>query len=73
VTTAPITLEFLGAFVASTPQISPAQIAAFSLGLVAALWIKPSGESPMILTILALMWPWNGNGDRFLLFIDQTV
>lgn len=69
--TMPFTLEqFLGVFAAYNAAIWPAQIIAAVLGLVAvaALWLKRPLASRLILSILALMWMWNGVGYQFLFF-----
>lgn len=67
----PFTLEqFLGVFVAYNAAIWPAQIIAYVLGLVAVatLWLEGRLAFRLILSILALMWAWNGIGYQFLFF-----
>ena len=69
----PFTIEqFLGVFVAYNAAIWPAQIAAYVLGLLAvsALWLNGLLGQRLILTILAIMWAWNGIGYHFLFFAE---
>lgn len=59
----PFTLEqFLGIFAAYNQAIWPSQIAAYSLGVVAAAALfRPSRSSDRIIAaVLALMWLWTG-------------
>jgi Family of unknown function (DUF6064) len=67
----PFTIEqFLGVFVSYNAAIWPAQIVAYFLGVlvVTALWLKRPLASRLILSVLALMWTWNGIGYQFLFF-----
>jgi Family of unknown function (DUF6064) len=67
----PFTIEqFLGVFVAYNAAIWPAQIVAYILGIVAvsALWMERSIVTGLILSILAVLWAWNGIGYHFLFF-----
>ncbi len=67
----PFTVEqFLGVFAAYNTAIWPAQIVAYALGLIVVAAL-PSGRtiaSPLILSILALMWAWNGIAYHFVFF-----
>jgi Family of unknown function (DUF6064) len=69
----PFTIEqFLGVFVAYNAAIWPAQIAAYILGLVAAaaLLMKRSIATGLILSVLAVLWAWNGIGYHLLFFAE---
>ncbi len=62
--------QFLAVFAAYNSAIWPAQIVAFGLGAVAvaALGLRRPHGSRLILSILALMWAWNGIAYHFLFF-----
>lgn len=67
----PFTIEqFFGVFVAYNAAIWPAQIVAYLLGLFAfaAFWSQRPMASRLILSILAVMWAWNGIGYHLLFF-----
>lgn len=67
----PFTLDqFLGIFVAYNAAIWPAQIIAYAFGLImiVAIWLQWPLTSRLILSILALMWAWNGIAYQFLWF-----
>ncbi len=69
----PFTIEqFLSVFVAYNAAIWPAQIAAYVLGLLAVLfvWLNDLYGRRVILTILGIMWAWNGIGYHFLFFAE---
>jgi hypothetical protein len=69
----PFTIEqFLGVFVAYNVAIWPAQIVAYVLGLLAvsALWLNGLLGQRLILTILAIVWAWNGIGYHFVFFTE---
>lgn len=69
--TAPFSIEqFLGVFVDYNAAIWPTQIVAYVLGLIAvgALWSTRPLPPRLILSILALMWAWNGVGYHYLFF-----
>ena len=69
----PFTIDaFLGVFVAYNRAIWPTQIAAYILGAIAAatLWMNPSRASALILSVLAVLWAWNGIAYHFLFFAE---
>ncbi len=70
---APLTVEqFLGVFSTYNAAIWPAQILAYALGLLAvfALWSRKLLATQLILSILALMWVFNGIGYHFMFFAE---
>jgi hypothetical protein len=69
----PFTIEqFLGVFAAYNAAIWPAQVTAYALGLVAifALCLDQVPARRLVLSILAIMWAWNGIGYHFLFFSE---
>lgn len=70
---APFTIDqFLAVFVAYNAAIWPAQIAAHVLGFLAvtALWLNGLLGKRIVLSILAVMWAWNGIGYHLLFFTE---
>jgi len=59
-------------FVAYNAAIWPAQIVAYVMGFLAvsALWLNRVLADRLILSILALMWAWNGIGYHFFFFAE---
>lgn len=69
----PFTIDaFLSVFVAYNEAIWPTQIAAYILGATAAatLWLNPSRASGLILSVLSVLWAWNGIAYHFLFFAE---
>lgn len=69
--TMPFTIQqFFDVFASYNAAIWPAQVAAYVLGLaaVASLWLQRAHASKFILSVLALMWLWNGISYHFLFF-----
>lgn len=64
--------QFLEVFAAYNAAIWPLQIPAYGLGLIAviALWYRQTAAIKAILSILALMWAFNGIGYHFLFFAE---
>lgn len=62
--------QFLSVFTTYNEAIWPAQLIAYALGIsaVGALWLYPARSKTLILSVLVIMWAWNGIGYHFLFF-----